>query len=212
MALLIDDKAVFLHVPKTGGTWFRHAMSQNGIKFEEIGEQHNHFPYILNLMPNGFYDDKFIFAFVRHPLTWYQSRWVFRAQHGWHLEHPLDFNCASNDFLDFLDRVFAYKPTGWLTHLYGMYINEIPNDIDFVGHTETLADDCVKVLKMIGVKFDEEKFRGTPRINQSGLDGMPSGYWAKYSSEWLDKVIVMEQTVISRYYVNYDIEAGGFLK
>lgn len=212
MALLINNNAVFLHIPKTGGTWFRHALQVNHIPFEELGEQHSHFPFIRELKPEGFFDDKFVFAFVRHPLTWYQSRWAHRVQHGWHVEHPLDYNCASNDFLDFLRRVFEYKPSGWLTYLYSIYIHSVPNGIDFIGRTENLTTDCVEVLRRIGVDFDEDQFRQTPKMNQSSLDGKPSGYWAKYSPEWLHRILGVERGIISQYYADFFIDMESFVR
>jgi len=211
MALLINDNAVYLHIPKTGGTWFRHAMQASGIRYTEIGEQHNHFPLISDFMPPRFYDDKFIFTFVRHPLTWYQSRWAFRVQHGWHMDHPFDFNCASNDFHDFLQRVLLFQPTGWLNYIYGLYIDNTPHQIDYVGRIETLVDDAVGILKTIGVRFDERKFRATPRVNESVLDGRTSGYWAKYTPELLKRILDAEKTVLSRFYTHNFIDLDKFL-
>jgi hypothetical protein len=127
------------------------------------------------------------------------------------MSHPLDYNCASNDFHDFLQRVLVFQPTGWLNYLYGLYTDNTPHPIDFVGRIESLADDAVHVLRTIGVSFDEAKFRATPRMNESLLDGRSSGYWARYTPELLKQILQAEKTVLSRFYTHNYIDMDKFL-
>ena len=71
---------------------------------------------------------------------------------------------ASYDFNEFMSAVIEHYP-GYLTQMYGWYAP--PGKIDFVGKTERLVDDLVRVLKKIGADFDEGRVRETSRVNKS---------------------------------------------
>jgi len=203
---LSTDKSIFLHIPKTSGVWIRHAYKVCKIACSEIGEQHSHFPLLSKYQPPEYYNDRLIYTFVRHPLTWYQSRWAFRVKHGWRAQHPLDYNCASNDFVTFVENALRYKPDGWVTEEFCNYIDSVPRMIDFVGRCEYLVTDMVKVLTLAGETFSENGIRSIPRINDSDMDGHSSKYWAKYTPKLIDRVMAVESEVIRRYYNDYAID------
>lgn len=209
---LATDKSVFLHIPKTGGIWVRQAIKECGITCDEIGDQHSHFPQISKLKDKGYYDNKFIFAFVRHPITWYQSRWAFRMKYGWRAQHPLDFNCASNDFTVFVENAIRFKPTGWVTWEYSNYIDTVPGEIDYVGTTENIVNDLITILSSAGERFDALAIRSLNRLNNSDMDGYSSSYWAKYTKDLLNKVLEVESAVIDKYYSKCDIDLGRFCR
>jgi len=76
--MLIFPTAVFLHVPKTGGKWVKAAVANAGLEFTEWnahGDIHNDLSYCPHR-------DRFVFAFVREPLSLYQSYWRFKAGAG----------------------------------------------------------------------------------------------------------------------------------
>lgn len=210
---LATDKSLFLHIPKTGGIWVRYAIKKLGIKFWEIGDQHAHFPKygeksrLLAFHDDEYYKEKYIFTFVRHPLSWYQSRWAFRMKHGWKPGlHPLDYNCASNDFRIFVKNVLNYSPRGWVTIEYLNYLDNTPKPIDFIGKTENLTKDLITALTLAGEDFDPEIIKQLPRANDSDLDGKSSSYWATYTEDLMRGVIAAESTIISRYYHDYVID------
>lgn len=203
---LATDKFIFLHIPKTGGVWLSYAMKRAGLPVTMLGHQHSHFPQLLVLHDEDWYKKHFIFTMIRHPLTWYQSRWAFRIKHGWRIGHPLDFNCATNDFHTFVDLALKFKPDGWVTWLYEQYINNVPGGIDYVARLEYCADDAVKIFTQVDAKFDEEKIRGTPRANDSDMDGFSSKYWAVYTPELMERVLAVESKIIDRYYSDYQID------
>lgn len=70
MARVINDRYIFIHIAKTGGTFFRESLNYFGVRNYEIGIKHaaydpeTHGKYIP-------------IAFVRHPLSWYLSRWRY---------------------------------------------------------------------------------------------------------------------------------------
>ena len=41
MTTLANDRMVFIHIPKTGGTWGTWAMQSAGVEFEKIGDTHH---------------------------------------------------------------------------------------------------------------------------------------------------------------------------
>lgn len=209
---LATDKCIFLHIPKCAGLFIRHVFKVCGIAHYEIGEQHSHFPYLLNFQPAEFYNNHYIFTFVRHPLTWYQSRWAFRVKHGWRAQHPLDYNCASNDFHVFIDNVLRYKPNGWVTWEYLNYIDEVPKKIDFVGKMENLVEDTIFALRAAGERFSENAIRSIPRINDSDMDGHSSKYWATYTPELANRVMAVEHEIIRRYYHGFNLDPNTLCK
>lgn len=208
---LVTEKSIFLHVPKACGMWVRHAFKVNKIVTEELGEQHSHFPELLRFKPPEFFQKRFVFAFVRHPLTWYQSRWAFRMKTGWKARHPLDYNCASNHFSDFVDRLINYKPDGWFSWECRMFIDQSPRPLDFIGRCESLVDDTIKALQMANEQFSEKLVRSIPRINDSDLDGKSSKFWAPYSRPLANRVMAVEHEVMNRYYADGQFDVDGLI-
>lgn len=101
MAILVDKKAVFLHVPKTGGSWVTNCLTrQEGISTEHISSKHGdiervnnfwrHYPYLYarKTAKLGFdlqykLENSFKFCFVRHPYEWVKSYYRFQEENGW---------------------------------------------------------------------------------------------------------------------------------
>lgn len=215
---LATDKLLFLHIPKTAGVWIRQAFKALNIHHYEIGHWHSHFPYnstttrLYEYKPIEFYKDKFIFTFVRHPLSWYQSRWAFRMKQGWRASHhPLDFHCASNDFCRFVENALAYRPSGWVTEEYMNFIATPPKRLDFIGRTENLIDDFIMALNLAGDSVDEKILRSMPRVNDSDMDGYSSKHWARYTRDLADRVMNVESVIINRFYNDYNIEWTDFI-
>ena len=198
---LVTDKIVFLHVPKTAGIWIRHVFKHLKISHSEVGDQHTHFPELLQYKPEEYFRSRYVFTFIRHPLTWYQSRWAFRMKHGWKLQHPLDYSCASNDFHTFVKSALITFPTGWVSNEYSNYIDCVPGGINFVGHTETLITDLVYALNISGeMNVAPERLAAIPPANDSNIDGRPSHFWARYTKDLAQQVETVEQATIKCYY------------
>ena len=109
MAFLLKNGAVFLHVPKTGGTWIKHVLQKLDLIQAPLGHQHSDWE-------RSFWHDKlhtdlkvarylfrrtvgsrraqaridpdcFRFCFVREPLHWYESYWRFMQSKDWDWEN-----------------------------------------------------------------------------------------------------------------------------
>jgi hypothetical protein len=177
--------ATFLHIPKCGGTWAVRAMSAAGVPLQVSPPDGPHAVAAT--------EDRFVFTFVRHPLTWYASFWNFRwsmaFQRGGSLEQELREDARRSDepideclvdprgrprpFAAFVEECIALYP-GFLCAKYALYTARA----DFIGRQESLCRDLLAALRQAGTSFDAEAVRRTPRINQSNpnfLSAYPQG-------------------------------------
>jgi hypothetical protein len=105
MAFLLKNGAVFLHVPKTGGTWIKHVLQQLDLLEAPLGHQHSDWErafwhdklhkdlkvarYLFRRVVGSrraqarIEPDCFRFCFVREPLLWYESYWRFMQSVDW---------------------------------------------------------------------------------------------------------------------------------
>ncbi|HNE29818.1 MAG: sulfotransferase family 2 domain-containing protein [Saprospiraceae bacterium] len=98
MAILLKNDAVFLHVPKTGGTYLRRLFVALDLVRFNFSRDHADMERVINV--SGHYPGNFLrcsmrlgknldrytrhcykFCFVRHPFDWYESYWRFRCDH-----------------------------------------------------------------------------------------------------------------------------------
>ncbi len=103
--------------------------------------------------------------FVRHPVTWYESFFVYKNEvDHWLTGHPLE-PCKSDRFDHFIEKVLKLCP-GHLSTMYEFYLG-YPVRMNFVGKVENLTEDLITALHLAGEEFDEAKIRNTPRHNAS---------------------------------------------
>lgn len=121
-------------------------------------------------------DKLYMFCFVRNPLSWYESWFKYMEQpsrqwrlwgdeydiYDWHPNSVLN-DLGQNSFGQFVRNVNAKRP-GYVTELYGWYTKP---QIDFIGKQESLADDFIKVLKIMNIKFDEDFVRNYGEVGAS---------------------------------------------
>lgn len=75
MARVINDRHLFIHSAKTGGTFLRETINRYGIPNYEVGGKHSSFKDIITTNPE--LKKLRSFGYVRNPLTWYRSRWAY---------------------------------------------------------------------------------------------------------------------------------------
>ncbi len=167
MALNIGGKALFLHVPKTGGLFV-----QNFVKGKQIGYRHSH----INLVGTVAYSDIFKFCFIREPDEWYRSYWSMKMKfkRPWFYYEPKSLfhpnweigpSCGSNDLNEFVRNCAEKK--GYLVRMYQNYIESQGAKVDFVGRTKTLKTDLMTVLDYAGILYNKNKLRNLPKLNKS---------------------------------------------
>jgi hypothetical protein len=208
MALVLVDGSVFLHIPKTGGTWVTEALSEAGLVRRHITKKHADIDRLLfHWQRKGKeYTPPFIFCFVRHPLSWYESYFKFVSQPevswkawgssasgsaGWHPNHMLH-ECRSDDFNEFVRKVVRIRP-GYVTEMYGWYTKP---PVTYIGKQETLREDLIEVLKSRGLAFDADRLR---KRMTSNVSDNPSPHWEPALRE---QVIRLEYGGLVRYGYN----------
>ncbi len=160
---LILPRSVLLMIPRTASTWTAKAIHRSGIKYKQHGPKH-----ATALPPNA---PSFKFTFTRDPAEWVRSRWTLGR---WE-------DAVSELWTPDLEAFRAAVSPAMVK----MYFAAFTQGCDFVGKTETIADDLVTALRKAGEEFDEDELRATPRINESPADGgiIGSAYWEMKKEE-----------------------------
>ena len=210
MALILP-KSVFIHAPKTGGSWVREALQRTELPIKEARHRY----HVTELIPATPYcckhsmlcnvsdedrSGRISFAFVRHPLSLYQSWWSFKMRSGWNDVSPFESKCKSETFSGFLENVLTHFP-GWA----GSIFNQIEEDgIQTFGRQENLVEDLIGILKIAGEEFDPEVIRSTPPQNVSGqLEEWRT--LAQYTPELKKAILDSEQETLERFGYGTDI-------
>jgi len=136
--------------------------------------------------------DRFVFAFVRHPLALYRSYWRFKIGRAWDVRNPFDMDCAADTFPAFVENVVSKYPA-WCSSMFEDYVGPPERPIDFIGHFESLADDLVRALRSAGESFDESALRTTPPVNAS------HSYDAVWTPALVDAVVKSEERALQRF-------------
>lgn len=193
---VITDKFVYVHFPKTGGQFVRHAIEQLGIPHYEYGEYHAAPPAI----GKEYLGLPFVTT-IRHPVTWYQSRWYHRVRLGWLLEHPVDWACASNDFNQFVMNLIDHDERGRCTAFTKLFARtNAYTKTTYVIRNEFLTRDLAIVLRELGCNVDYQIYHGLQRVNVAGQDKLSSYNVAIYRPEVLERLLHHERWVIDRLY------------
>jgi hypothetical protein len=191
VAWFVTPRVRFLHVPKTGGSWATDAMCAAGVPAVHPEPS----PIHAILADSREYEDRFTFAFVRHPLEYWRSYWAYRVRTGWNPEHKLDRAAASDKFDEFIEGVIAIDPGG-ASSLFEHFVGPAENEISFVGRHERLVDDVCQALRIAGETFDEHTLRSYPRVNASDYVSTR----ALYSRSLAERLAAVEQAAIDRFY------------
>lgn len=199
---ILNANALFLHIPKTGGTWIEHATHAAGIEMQAAPAL-KHVTWRHSLVNQYLNKYSFIFAFVRHPLTWYESWWKFQTWLKWRdhepgVWHPQGIlaKCASDDFSEFIDNCIKHEPA-YVTRMYEWYLGPQGAEfVSFVGRYEHLADDLVRVFNTLSVTFDEDTLRAQAPVNVSESPfGKPA-----WDEGLRAKILQLEGPAIRRFY------------
>ncbi len=197
MAYLLP-KCVILHIPKTGSDWIR-AACQAGVQgpISEIGEWHCDLKTAKEILLKKEWDVPLVGTFVRHPLDWYRSAWMYWKETGRfpRLEHePI---VETDDFERFVRNCMLVEPRGYLSILYERFTGTLPGEISVIGKQENLAEDLIRLLKLAGESFDEKKLR---EVKTRNVGGYKTGIqFPGYTFSLAQDVIQHEQQLLRRY-------------
>jgi hypothetical protein len=199
MSLLLTDDSVFLHIPKTGGTWVTRVLREAGLVRFRFSHKHAdlertlrfghyyRFQYLKRTLRGGLRLEARVrgaykFCFVRHPVAWYRSFFKYMQRldwkrHGgiggdpWHPNAPL-YDLRADSFAGFVERIQQACP-GYVSGLYRSFTEgtgpEGIGGVDFVGQQERLNHDLVHVLRHLDLPFDEARVLERKKENVSGV-------------------------------------------
>ena len=207
-------RALFQHIPRTGGSWVEKAIDLCGVA--RIGWLEKQPPWIprKHALLSHYYhkpmaEVEFVFAFVRHPIPYYESVWKWLGKNGgtkimrpawtWH-PHATAARWYQPDFDDWLYLMLEKEPL-WYTRLIEQYVGPRGGEYcNFIGRTEHLLGDFCQVMNSLGYVEQVEH-------NQDGLSKMGRRNVINQDIEWSPdlkaKMLETEQIVIERFY------AGG---
>jgi len=158
--LLTESKTLYLHPPKTGGTWVGRALGRLHIdtRIPTIpdGVSRIHPPL------SAFAGEKHhcLFATVRHPVSWLVSWWRYQCRNKWRQYergkwHPMRSvaGIAGYDFALFAEQWLA-EARGFITRMFEWYVGP--------------ANGCVEVLRQESLESDLRKTLAGLGYNASG--------------------------------------------
>ncbi|MCE0497084.1 MAG: sulfotransferase family protein [Methylacidiphilales bacterium] len=221
MALLLKNNAVFLHVPKTGGTWVAELLKHLGLVKTPVGGSRTDFERLF--WYDRFHRDEkvfrnlirrrlgwlphinpgcFKFCFVREPLSWYVSWWRFMECRKWRSQgdeknpyhkSPVEMlnGLGSHDFNTFVDNVNRKRP-GFVTEMYGWYARP---SVAFVGKQENLRRDLLEALSLMRMKTDVAEIETFPEMNVSP----PTIHCPEWDPKLKQKTYRLEYAAYVRY-------------
>lgn len=190
----ILPKSVFYHIPKTGGTWVNHVLKQMFIKTREYKEERHRSP-VLNLRlehisplhaDKKVVGDRISFAFVRNPVTWYQSFWKYKDKSRWDEPHA---RYSDTSFNGFMKKIMNISP-GFLTDTYKEF-----KDVDFMGKQENLKEDLLTFLIATG-----EDVRRSDLIEKTPPMNTTPNSKCLYDPEVLEDMKELEKWIFKKYY------------
>lgn len=169
---------MFLHIPKTGGTWIRYVLDYCTIEIEDYELQHANFEECTHLFP-----DIPRFTIIRNPFDWYASYWTMRqidetVTNRGPREWELDLDPVDDDFNVFVQTSCSKYP-GFLGGVY----NQFARPSVLILRTESLRQDFANHLTDIEEQFDSHKLYNMP-IPNLGASG----------ELFRDKVVYTEET------------------
>lgn len=192
MALLLKN-SIFYHIPKTGGRWVGSVLRDMGLVKREYLQPGIRWP--LNLVEEhvsparakkNVVKDLFSFAFVRNPITWYQSFWKYKNNSTW--DEPY-VKYGSSDFNEFMTKIMLITP-GFLTQMYREF-----DKVSYMGRLENLRSDLRAILDSLGENYSDSLIFEAPSLGASSTKVN-----IEYDPKILKKMKKLERWIFKKYY------------
>jgi hypothetical protein len=178
---LHDNDAVFIHIPRTGGTWMRVAMrrlkiGQNYWTFEGPSYLPRSHRLPFHCAGGGY--PGCLFTVVRDPIGYYESVWKWIESHPYRTINPhwrwhpfmsvVGLHSSGMLFDEWVETVLDREPC-WYTRLVEDYVGPRGGEYcDYVGRTDTLLADLAEVARRLGIRRRRrtwDRVREMERVN-----------------------------------------------
>ena len=201
MALLFDDKFIFYHICKTGGTSVRQFIANITKNTKEIIREKGKIPNIsyasksrvvatkhccpMNITSYGGIES---FTVIRHPLSWYES--IFRRIKGKNSTFFINGNVMPKTFEQFIDSILRIHPYGFVTSMYCRYFPFV----DHVLRLENIDDELPNLFRKFGYK----------KIPDIPIENIGSKFDVSLSEKTRRNILSVELPIINRFYHGAD--------
>jgi hypothetical protein len=164
------DNSVFIHTPRTGGTWLQEVLRVLGLDRQVLrGDLDGHLLYAA--LPVE-WAGLTLFSFIRHPLLWVKSRWTHAVEihahpHGRHFGVHRRFDrCVRETFSETLSAIVVNEP-GLVSNTFMEMTEGIP--VENLVCTIDLPDQAHRLLSRLeGLPEDRlEAVRAVGKINST---------------------------------------------
>jgi hypothetical protein len=202
--MILCNKFVFLHLPKTGGSFVRELLTQHAPEAWEISLHDNH-PTVRDIPAS--HADLPIFGLVRNPFDWYVSWYHYLKQHR---NDPFFEHVSQQGSLDFTSTIRAafevdiggmfQFPCEFSSSPFGCYMNYIfGNELDrlMLGKMENLRADLKRIFSAFNALTEtlEQRIDSFPVVNAS--DHLP--YRSYYDDPLRELILSRDEAVLERF-------------
>lgn len=212
--LITDTNAFFLHLPRCGGTWVEEAMqlmelpTKPWLEKLRIRVPRKH-ALLAHLQREELAGVKYIYSFVRHPTTYYETTWRYLMstspkQRRLMLErwdwHPKRSSCEffKRNFNRWADHMITHQGN-WVTRLYEAYLGPPGGEfVNFIGRRENLLNDYCILMNGLGYAEKVKQCRGA--LGQLGLVNQRRNVPLEWDPQTLQRVSHEERLAIDRFY------------
>jgi hypothetical protein len=202
--MILSSKFVFVHLPKTGGSFVRELMTHHAPPAWQISLLDDH-PTIRDIPAT--HQHLPIFGLVRNPFDWYVSWYHYLKAHRSdpffnHISQQgsLDFNSTISAAFDVdISAIFQF-PCAFSSSPFGCYMNYIfGNDLNrlMLGKMETLRSDLRAILKRCDALTEtlDQQIDSFPVVNVS--DHLP--YRSYYDKTLKNLILTRDREVLDRF-------------
>jgi hypothetical protein len=151
---MLTDRAMHIHIPRTGGTTIRHFMpSLPGITVIASGAHLSYSHMASHCHRRGMAVPP-AFVFIRNPWSWYVSQWVWLSRLG-------QKGQAGRSFRQFMYAVMEHRRKGNdflnLTTLTQAWAYLEAEKAQYVGRFEGFRTETIRILRAIMPEMSEEQ-------------------------------------------------------